>query len=118
MRKNENQRGLSYDVLKLHDGNILISYIEEVFPREFMDFAKVLDFGAQKYGWSNWLQPNGTKASFKDMHDSMFRHLMSSKVAGLASRGDHESNEDHLLHLATRALMCYTLLQRGKYEDK
>lgn len=83
-------------------------------PEEMLDFLKVLEMGAKKYDNLNWLEPNGQKSSFKDMHASMFRHLANSQ-AGV--RLDHESGLDHLLHLTTRALMMYVRLKRGIVHD-
>lgn len=84
---------------------------------EFMHVLKVLEFGAMKHGNLNWLDANGNKSSHKDMHDSMFHHLAES-FSGV--RIDPESGLDPLLHLACRALMTYTRIQRGLIhkEDK
>jgi hypothetical protein len=76
---------------------------------EFYDFLKVLEMGAKKYAPKNWLRPDGTKASFKDMHASMFRHLAESQSGATK---DVESQLHPLLHLACRALMEYTIQQR------
>ena len=98
---------------------------------EFYDILKVLEMGAAKHGAHNWLnKAGGKKSSFKDMHDSMFHHLAESwgqkdrdmfkqpQPHGADRREDEESGLDPLLHLACRALMCYTLIQRGYYEEK
>lgn len=77
---------------------------------EFLDFLKVLEFGAKKHGDSNWLSTTGKKSSHKDMHASMFRHLAESSVGGFE---DLETGLHPLLHLAARALMLYTRKQRG-----
>ncbi len=77
---------------------------------EFDDFYKVIELGAKKYAVRNWLEPNGSCTSHKDMHSSMFRHLASSSTG---VRLDNETGLDHLLHLTTRALMLYTRIQRG-----
>ena len=92
-------------------------------PEEFQDYLKVMEMGAKKHGADNWLNPNGAKSSFKQMHDSMFHHLAESYVQGdqqtyFTSRGDHESDLDPLLHLICRAQMMYTRLKRGiKHEN-
>lgn len=78
-------------------------------PTEFADILDVMEMGAKKHGGNNWLNPNGRKSSLKDMHDSMFHHLAES-FSG--SRADAESGLDPLLHLACRALMTYTRIQR------
>jgi len=89
---------------------------ESNYP-EFEDYKQILEFGAEKYGDGNWLEPNGNKSSFKQMHDSMFHHLAESFAN---CRADHESGLDPLLHLITRAQMMYTRIQRGikHKEDK
>ena len=78
--------------------------------------------GAEKHGANNWLDPNGSKSSFKQMHDSMFHHLAESYAQGSwfgkLDREDEESGLDPLLHLITRAQMMYTRIQRDiRHED-
>lgn len=87
-------------------------------PEEFQDYLQVMEMGARKHGADNWLNPNGSKSSFKQMHDSMFHHLAESFAAGnfpedSFKRQDHESGLDPLLHLICRAQMLYTRLKRG-----
>lgn len=82
----------------------------EVWVPEFTHFEDVLMFGARKYGNMNWLQENGTKSSFKQMHDSMFHHVAESFTG---QRHDKDTNLDPLLHLTCRALMMYTRIHRG-----
>ncbi len=79
---------------------------------EMMDFVHVMRAGAEKYDKDNWLLPEGHHASHKAMHASMFRHLADSHAG---NREDRDSGFDPLLHLATRALMMYTRLQREIY---
>ena len=100
-------------------------------PEEFNDYLKVMEMGAEKHGDMNWLEPNGTKSSHKDMHDSMFHHLAKSFAASpytgssqsksfdkSMDRKDSESNLDHLLHLICRAQMEYTRIRRHiRHED-
>jgi len=81
-----------------------------LFKDDFLDFMRVVEMGAAKYDADGWLEPDGAKTSHKDMHASMFRHLACSS-SGI--REDDESGLDHLLHLATRALMMYTRHKRG-----
>lgn len=81
------------------------------YPEEFDHVRQILVFGAEKYGVNSWLQDG---LNPKDNHASMSRHLAEA-YAGLGP--DHESGLDPLLHLASRALMAYTLKQRGKYGD-
>lgn len=82
----------------------------ELWKEEFSDFMKVVEMGAEKYEANQWLSPAGAKTSHRDMHASMFRHLAASS-SGIIN--DEESGLDHLLHLATRALMLYTRRKKG-----
>jgi hypothetical protein len=84
--------------------------------KEMMDFILVLEMGAKKYEIDGWLKPDGAGSSEKEMHASMFRHLAKSLASGGANPRlvvDAESGLDHLLHVATRALMLYTRRKRG-----
>ncbi len=83
---------------------------QEHWQPEFDDMVKVLAFGAKKHGSCNWLTPNGSKSSTKDMHASIFRHVAQSS-AGL--KKDHETSLHPLLHAAVRCLMVYTREKRG-----
>lgn len=78
------------------------------FPSEFKDVEKVLIMGAKKYGANSWLR--GEHFNHKSNCDSMFHHL-SEHYCKVDK--DEESGLDPLLHLACRALMAYTLKQRG-----
>lgn len=89
---------------------VLTDELEFQVPPEMLHFIKVMEMGASKYEPNGWLKTDGTKTSHKDMHASMFRHLAESS-AGI--RADHESGFDPLLHLACRALMMYTRIQKG-----
>lgn len=85
-----------------------------LLENEFLDVAYVVELGARKYKDKNWLEPAGKKSSFKEMHESMFHHLAESWAQGhINHRGDKETNFDPLLHLACRALMLYTRIQRN-----
>lgn len=77
-----------------------------------LDFIKVMKHGADKYGWGNWLKPDGTKSSEKDMHASMARHWGQSSTDGWLAE-DKDSGLDPLLHLQCRASMLYTRRQNG-----
>lgn len=94
----------------------------EAIPAEFFDFIEIIKMGSIKYSMNNWLEPEGTKSSEKDMHASMFRHLAQSSTSGGKGelRLDTESGLDHLLHLITRAQMLYTRRKRmiRSSEDK
>lgn len=96
----------------VHTKNVIYR-VSELIPIEFFDVGKVMDFGAEKHGPHNWLNTNGSKSSFEEMHNSMFHHLSESYSQSSDTRGDKETNLDPLLHLAARALMLYTRLQRG-----
>lgn len=87
----------------------------KLWQKEFDDYLAVLDMGAKKYSPHGWLEPNGTRTSFKEYHDSMFHHLAKS-FSGI--RNDDESGLDHLLHLITNAQMMYTRLKRGIINTK
>jgi hypothetical protein len=89
-------------------GPISMSKVD--IPKEFLDVIKVLEFGAGKYEAEGWLLPNAPKMDHKSNHDIMFHHLSES----YSSPGslDEESYLEHLLHLACRALMGYTRLER------
>jgi hypothetical protein len=88
---------------------------KRLWVSEFDDYLEVLEMYVEKYGAFNWLEPDGSKSSHKEMHDSMFHHLAES-YAGVTE--DHESGLHPLLHLVTRALMVYTLQKRGIVHDK
>jgi hypothetical protein len=94
---------------------------EDLWHEDFYDIVNVLVPGAKKHGARNWEAGNqGSKSSFKEMHDSMFHHLADSYNAGWYGgqrRLDIETKTDQLLNLATRALMCYSLIKRGKYNE-
>lgn len=107
-----------------------------ILHEELFDFLDVLEMGAKKYAPNNWLQPNGTKSSERDMHASMGRHWAQNHhvydvpyIAGEdVCQGpilkyekkypkDPESNLDPSLHLACRAMMVYTRRKRGLVHD-
>lgn len=82
-------------------------------PEEFMDVYKVLTPGAVKYGPNSWLK--GIHFDHCKNHVSMGNHLIKS-AQGI--RLDDETGLDHLLHIACRALMQYTLIRRGLLDKK
>ena len=98
-----------------HGSSIFPHHPYSLAQSEFDDYLEVLVMGAKKYEANGWLDPNGAKTSRKDMHASMFRHLAESS-SGLTE--DHESGLHPLLHLAARALMCYTRQKRGIKHDE
>lgn len=92
-------------------------------PQEFQDVFKILEFGIQKgYSADGWLK--GDKFNDKDNDKSMLRHLIKqttmdkSEIMDLVDgcyqdqANDDESGYSHLLHLACRALMKYTVQKR------
>lgn len=81
-----------------------------LIPSEMDNWKDILESGAAKHGANNWLDKDGNKSSHKDMHDSMFHHLAESFVGNTK---DKDSGFHPLLHLATRALMCYTRQMRN-----
>lgn len=87
-----------------------------LLKKDMLDFIKVLEMGARKYEPNGWLLPDGAGTSEKEMHASMFRHLSKSAVYGELflkdAQLDDESELDHLLHVACRALMLYTRRKR------
>ncbi len=102
---------MSHKRLVLVEGNESIANtVEEYWVPEFFDFVQVFPPGATKHGKFSWLGEEGGTCSHKDMHASMFRHLAES-YAGKTT--DAVSGLHPLLHLATRALMCYTRERRG-----
>lgn len=84
-----------------------------IIPPEFKDTDLVLENGAIKYGANSWLK--GNHFDVHKNHRSMSHHLLESYRE---MREDHESGLDPLLHLATRALMEYTLRKRGLIDVK
>lgn len=81
---------------------------------EFFDYLKVNMFGGKKHGKDNWLQPNGTKSSHKDMYASIFRHVAEAYSGKTA---DDESGLHPVLHAVSRLLMVYTRYKRGLVHD-
>ena len=95
----------------------------------FKEVLKVVEFGEKKHPrikgeGPNWLQPDGNKSSFKDMHDSAFHHLAKSYAAGLVSpltpyyRADDESDLDHLAHGICRQMMMLRRIKLGIEHDE
>ncbi len=81
-----------------------------IIPDEFFDFLDILIMGAKKYEPNNWLEPEGTNSSHKNMHASLFRHVAESSSGKIK---DEESGLHPLLHATTRCLMHYTRQKRG-----
>ena len=109
-------------------------------PAEFKDFYKVLEFGASMYEVDNWLDKDGKKSDFSQMHISLIHHAVQSFAAKYSAecslddmikatcagfkrgiedgRPDHESGLDSLLHAIARAQMVYTKLKKGHYDGE
>ena len=118
-------------LLKTKGQEQVYSIESDFWQLEFFDIVKVLEFGEKKHPrvsneQPNWLESDGNKSSFKNMHESMFRHLAESQCQGymglsryddfndlVRTRADIESSIDPLLHLAVRALMVYTRIRRN-----
>lgn len=93
------------------------------FQPEFLDFTQVQVFGAKKHpdstGKLNWLQPNGVKSSFTQMHDSAFHHIAQSFAGGPEKMAiDEESGLPHLLMGICRLQMVYTRMKRKLKHDE
>jgi hypothetical protein len=75
-----------------------------------LDFLKVLDFGAKKYGKNNWLE-KGTNASLLHRYKSAMGHLARG-VFG-SEIYDSESQEKHLNHAITCIMMLHVMKERN-----
>ncbi len=85
-------------------------------PEEFEEYKETMVPGAKKHGANNWLEADGNKSSFKQMHYSMLHHLAESFLqppTRVSVRADKESKLDPLKHLTTRSNMTYTRIKRG-----
>lgn len=70
-------------------------------PEALLEIARVLGFGAKKYGVNNWRQ-DGKNTSWLRTYSSIQRHLN----AWLAGQDlDPESGESHLSHAATQLMI-------------
>ena len=83
------------------------------YPEEYRDIFKVLDAGAKKYGANTWLNPDRTQSKFdvNSNFDHIFHHLARAYIDPLSK--DEEMQCEHLLMVANRAMMAYTVLKRG-----
>lgn len=79
-------------------------------PIEMFDFLDILISGAEKREADNWLKANGQSVARRDMYASMCRH---SAEFYMGETRDKDSGQHPCLHLATRALMCYTRSKKG-----
>ena len=78
--------------------------------REFYDLGLVIAAGADKHGEDTWLLPENVSLQHQNNHASMSRHLAEA-YTGITK--DSETGLHPLLHLACRALMEYTRIERG-----
>lgn len=92
------------------DNNVLQDIQAEYAIEEFLDYYRVLGYEAEKHGSLNFLDPNGSKSSKKEMYASMFRHLAQ---ASMGEEYDEDTAQHPLLHLIARAQMLYTRHKRG-----
>lgn len=76
-------------------------------PNALLAVAKVLTFGAEKYGRDNWRQVENAETRYLD---AALRHINAYQRGELA---DPESGESHLAH-AVCSLMFMLELQEGK----
>lgn len=84
----------------------------ELFHIEFLDFLKVLEFGAKKYSPNGWLLPDPKEAKFeRDKNNaSVDRHIKETR-SGVEA--DWETGLDPLLHTICRLQMEYTRKKKG-----
>ena len=75
-----------------------------------LDFKKVLDHGAQKYGLDGWLDPEGVKTSKKDQVKCFASHA-AEYYSGVTE--DDESGLHPSLHIMCRAFMVYVRYKEG-----
>ena len=76
-------------------------------PNALLAVAKVLTFGAEKYGRGNWRQVDNAETRYLD---AALRHINAYQRGEAA---DPESGESHLAH-AVCSLMFMLELQEGK----
>lgn len=92
----------------LESGKTALQRID--IPEEFLDLVLVIENGAKKHGKGTWLEATNVSLQHNNNHNSMFHHLADSYAK---LEADKDSGLDPLLHLACRALMCYTRKKRG-----
>lgn len=86
-----------------------------ILESDMFDWLDIVEHGASKYALNNWLEPNGTKASHKEMHDSAFHHLAES-YAGLEK--DKDSGFNPKLHAICRLVMAYVRQKKGLHHER
>ena len=90
------------EFIKYDSGKPMISLVE---PRFIEDIAKVLTFGAEKYGIENWQMCDDPRR----YHDALLRHLIAY------AKGEESDSETNISHLA-HAGCCLMFLHY--FEDK
>lgn len=74
-------------------------------PRAELEMAKVLTFGAEKYGVGNWAHVEGAETRYLD---AMLRHINSYR------QGEQTDQESGLSHLAHAMCCAAFLLEMGQ----
>lgn len=75
-------------------------------PDFLEELAKVLGFGAKKYGENNYNL--GTDQDFKRLYSALMRHLEAWRKK---EKIDHETGYHHLIAVAANAMILYKLDQ-------
>lgn len=91
------------------DGSDPLISVWELFPNAIGDVAKVLTFGANKYGPNNW---QNVKSFHSRYSAALLRHVLARCTGEIT---DPESGLFHLAHAATNALF---LLSEAVGHDK
>lgn len=89
---NNDTKGIKYDSGKPRIGEMI-----EDFGPELLEVCKVWEFGANKYGKSNWKEVENGKCRYTN---AMQRHYLKEKEEGL----DKETKLHHAIHVAWNAL--------------
>lgn len=84
--------------MKYDNGKPQLSLIP---PAALIEIAKILGFGAQKYGPNNWREDGG-KTEWSRTYSSIQRHLTSFWDG---EDTDPESGMNHLAHAATQIII-------------
>lgn len=78
-------------------------------PEALLEIAKILAFGAEKYGENNW-RKDIDNTSYSRTYASIQRHLL----AWFAGQDlDPESGESHISHAATQILILIMQIKYG-----
>jgi len=82
-------------------------------PSLLEDTARVMAFGARKYGDRNYL--NGAGLRFGRVFAALMRHLWAW---WRGEDSDEETGISHLAHAACNLMMLYDLVERGGQDDR